>query len=432
MLKLAPLYVLGAASLAFASASGTASAQVPAPAAGDQANVTAGLPTGPDGVEVFPQGMAPVGIPLGSVVLFPALRVGGSYTDNFFRTESDEKDSWGWSLSPSVLLRSDLPLHEYFAEAKVTFDGQSRSSSDGGWAGTLGAGGRYDLTPQSALSGSASYTVTREERGSPDLPGNAEEPTEVHVFRLAPRYDHQFQRVGLRLFGAYTRMEYEDTDRIGAPPIDSSDRDRNEWSGGVRVSYALNPIASAFAEGGLSRIEYDSLQGGVNRDSSGWESLLGIASELSPTLRGEIAAGVGGRVYDESDLGHTTGLRARGDVVWDLGPLTRLDGGLGVSHEETTLAGSSGSLTAGLNLGLSQQLADGLLGTVDGTYRLRDYEEIGREDHEFGGILGLAYYLNPQVSIDTSYAHFRRYSDGPQAGEEYDENRVRVGVTLRR
>lgn len=401
-----------------------------------------GLDVGPDGEESLPVGMAPLGFRHANVVLFPRLDASVTYTDNVFRTRHNRKDDWifqAGTVAPSILLRSDLPLHEYFLEGRLIAPLHTRSSSDSRVGVSVGGGGRLDLTPTSALSGSASYTLTHEERGAPDLPFEAKEPTQVQIFRVAPRYDHRFQRVAFRVSGQFLRFDYRDTPRIATnqtnpASIRSSLRDRNEWSGNLRVSYALTPLSSAFVETGVSRRIYDTTNGpaGFNRNSDGYEALVGIATEVSPTMRGEVAGGVGHRSYDDSRLGNTTGLRARGNLLWDVGPLTRMRGGLSVSHEETVLANSSGSLTSSLNLGLDHQVFRNTLAKVGGYYRMRDYKGISRDDHEFGGTLGMSYWVSQMLSVGAEYGHHRRTSSGAQRGEPFYENRVTVGLTLRR
>lgn len=394
-----------------------------------------GLDVGPDGEESLPVGTAPLGIPVGAATLFPRLDAGVTYTDNHFRRDRLRREDWIWSIEPSALLRSNLPLHEYFLEARVRGTAHSRHSRDHRVTGTVGAGGRLDLTPQSSLSGAASYTLTREERGSPDLPLAAREPTQVQIFRVAPQYDHQFQRIGFRLSGQYLRFDYRDTPQFDTDErIRSSLRDRDEWSGAMRVSYALTPRYSTFIEGGVSRREYDRRTGpaGFNRSSTGWQALAGLATELTPTMRGEVAAGVGHRNYDDSRLGSTTGVRARGNVLWDVGPLTRVRGRLSVSHEETVFANSSGSLTSALDLGLDHQVARNVLAKVGGYYQMRDYRGISRDDHQYGGSVGLSYWFNPMLTVGADYQHHRLNSNGAQSRERYYENRVMVNVTLRR
>lgn len=429
MSKLAKLCVAGMMSGAILAASTTVAAE-------------SVLDTGPDGEETLPAGMAPPGLRLENVVFFPRLDASVTYTDNVSRTERDQEEDLifqAGTVAPSILLRSAMPLHEYFVEGRLIAPVHTRHSADTRIGGSIRAGGSLELTPRSALSGSASYTLTHEERGAPDLPADAKEPTRVQIFRVAPQYDHRFRHLAFRLSGQYRRLDYQDTPRIAAPettlpPIPSSSRDRDEWSGMLRVMYPLSPLHLGFVEGGLSRRVYATSNGpaGLNRNSTGWQTLVGLTADLSPTMRSEMAVGIGHREYDDGRLSSTTGPRARGRLLWDVGPLTRLKGRVSVSHEETTLAQSSGSLTSSLDLGLAHQVARQTLVEVDGYYRTRDYRGIGREDHDFGGVVGASYWLNPRVSVGANYGHHRRASSGAQRGERFSENRATVRMTIRR
>ena len=120
---------------------------------------------------------APIGVRsdlLGSFILFPKFVSGLNYDSNVFRVDTDESSDFFYTLTPSLVLRSDWDNHSLILSGSGTsgryFDNISEDFEDM----TLSAAGRVNMLVSSNLNGSLSHSRGHEARGSPDDVGGAE------------------------------------------------------------------------------------------------------------------------------------------------------------------------------------------------------------------------------------------------------------------
>ena len=97
-----------------------------------------------------------------------------NYDSNVFRVDTDESSDFFYTLTPSLVLRSDWDNHSLILSGSGTsgryFDNISEDFEDM----TLSAAGRVNMLVSSNLNGSLSHSHGHEARGSPDDVGGAE------------------------------------------------------------------------------------------------------------------------------------------------------------------------------------------------------------------------------------------------------------------
>jgi hypothetical protein len=131
----------------------------------------------------------PLGIRLGSFLLFPQLGVQESYDSNIFATNTREKGDFITSIDPSLDLRSNWNNHalNFHADSHSALYGRFSNENINDY--TLAANGRLDIQRDARLIGDAGSKVAHEARFSPEdstgCPSSWSAPTTSSAMKTA-------------------------------------------------------------------------------------------------------------------------------------------------------------------------------------------------------------------------------------------------------
>jgi len=373
----------------------------------------------------------PIGIRAGGFIIYPAITGSVGFTDNLFKQDTNEQDDFFFAVTPEVAVESQWSRHALNLNAALTTLTHDENESDDVTDYSFGADGRLDVTRDSFATANAGYRLYHEDRGSPDLPAQAAEPTEIEEFAAGLTYTHRFNRLSLRPSFSYLDRDYDDSGLIGGGQINNDDRDRDIKVYGMRVGYEVSPAFEVFGEGRYNEVEYDNpddvLGGGTAfRDSDGYDALVGTSFDLGAVARGEIAVGYTEQDYDSNLLQTVDGFVYEGGVEWFVTEMTTVNIGGARGVEETTLAGSSGYLSTSVSVGVDHELRRNVLIGGDVFYSNSDYEGIDRDDDVYGAGVDATYLLNRNFSLALEYDFETRESDA--ANSDYNQNTVLLSL----
>lgn len=373
----------------------------------------------------------PIGIRAGGFIVYPSVTGSVAYTDNLFKQDTNEQDDVIFAVTPAVSVESQWSRHALNLAADLTTKAHDENDSDDVTDYSFGADGRLDVTRDSFAAAAVGYRVYHEDRGSPDLPAQAAEPTEIEEFGADVSYIHRFNRLSLRPAFSYRDLDFDDAGLIGGGQINNDDRDRDIKEYSLRVGYDVSPAFQVFAEGRYNEIEYDNpddvLGGGTAfRDSDGYDALVGTSFDLGALARGELAVGYTEQDYDSNLLQTVDGFVYEGSVEWFVTELTTINVGGARTVEETTLAGSAGYLATSAAVGVDHELRRNILVGADVFYANSDYEGITREDDVYGAGVDGTYLLNRNFRLTLEYDFETRESDA--ANSDYDQNTVMLSL----
>lgn len=379
----------------------------------------------------------PIGIRVGSFVLFPEIEAAGALTNNIFSSPNPSSDS-ALELAPSLRLVSNWRVHalELNARARTSFHRNFKTEDDRNY--TLEARGRLDITRRSSIESLISQDITQETRGSANtLSGAGQDRADITTRTAALTGNHRFNRLSVQLRGAVAQIDYGATQvniaAPAAPPVFASvdDRDYTARDLGMRASWEFKPTLIAFADVQLKDRTYRRLQGGVNRDSSGDEGRLGVSFGNSGAyLRGEISVGYGRRRPDQATLTPVDAFLFDANLAWRANALTSLLFAANTDFTETTLANSSAGLTRTAGISVRHAFRRNLIGTAGVSHNRVNYKGAGVTEDTTTGRLSLDYSLNRQVVLFGNYAHVAFRSNQP--GSAYQTDDFRIGVRLRK
>lgn len=370
----------------------------------------------------------PIGIRAGSFIMYPSVTGSVSYTDNQFAQPNNEQDDTIFVIAPEIRVESQWNRHSLNLRGGLSSSFHDQNDGDDATDYGVGAEGRLDITRATSLSLSGAYDVTHEDRGSPDQPAAAVEPTEVTEVTAEAALDHRFNRLTLRPAIAFTDTDFEDVALVGGGVVNNDDRDRQELVGSLRAGYEVSPALEVFAEGRYRTIDYDGFDdnlggGGVaRRDSDGYDALVGASFDVGRLARGEVAVGYTEQDYESSLIPSVDGFIYEAGIEWFVTELTTVNLSGTRQTEETTLAGASGNLSTSVDLRVDHELLRNLLIGVEGGYTRDVFEGIGREDDNYSAGVDVTYLINRNLRAQIGYDFETRETNA--IGSEFDENIV--------
>ena len=371
----------------------------------------------------------PLGIRAGAFTIVPRIEIGESYNDNIFAEDTGEVDDLITVVHPSLTVKSDTSNHSLRLEADARVGLHADRSDEDYEDFKIAAIGRIDVLRNSRLFGALAYRALHEDRSSADDP-NGKEPVEYDTASVMVGGVHAFNRLSLRLDGRFTNLDFDDTTTAAGVNIDQDDRDRALYAMSLRAAYELAPEYDVFVRGTYNFRDYDDAldKTGLNRDSDGYDMVVGATADFTGVTFGEIFAGYLSQDYDDAQLPTVDGFKFGATVTWNPSLLTTVKGWVERLVNETTQVGVSGVLHSALGVSVDHELLRQFLLHAELAYANQDYEGSARDDDLLSAALSAKYMLNRNYFLAAAYRLERR--DSTQAGQDFDQNlfTVRLGL----
>ncbi|MGB5948807.1 MAG: outer membrane beta-barrel protein [Parvibaculum sp.] len=364
-----------------------------------------------------------VGLRAGSFVVLPSIEVAETYDDNIFATESNKDSDFITSVHPRVDVISTWSRHSLNLTAGLQRSYFADNSSENKTGYDFGMDGRLDILRDTNVTGALAHAQKHEDRGSATFSSTtAAEPVEYKQTDASIAFNQRFNRVTTTLGAAYTRLNYEDVASTAGPILDEDLRDRDVYTQKLRAGYDVSPDTNVFVQGSLNQRRYDIGMPIQDRDSKGYEAVVGSRFKLSTLASGEVYVGYQRQNYDATGLSDVSGLSYGANVNWYVTPLSTVRFNAASTIEESDLGGSSGYLRQVVGVGLDHELLRNVILRGDLSYENDDYKGTPRKDDYYGGGVGVSYLLNRFVAMGLDYDYTKR--DSNAAGADYSRNRV--------
>ncbi|MEQ1697036.1 MAG: outer membrane beta-barrel protein [Hyphomicrobiaceae bacterium] len=371
----------------------------------------------------------PIGVKVGSFVLFPEVEFGGAANSNVFRAPHARADST-FDVRPSARLVSNWQRHALEFSARGTASFYNEFSTENEKSYTLEARGRLDLTKRTNIQASVSRDVSQESRSvleARSVGTRADVITDVTTAAL----NHRFNRLSLQLRGSVTDRAYGDSTSAGTTVANDS-RDYTTYEEAVRATWEFKPTLAAFTEVGINLRDYKGLDGGgIDRSSTGERYRVGLSfGNTGEFLRGEIGAGWGVQHPSDTSLPDVSGVIVDANLTYRPNALTSFAFAARSDFGETTAAAVGGVRSQFAGVEVRHAFQRNLIGTAGLGYTLATYPGSTLSEDELRSTLGLEYFLNRETVLFSKYAHTAFTSNAANAS--YDADEVRVGVRIRR
>lgn len=372
----------------------------------------------------------PVGIRIGSFVIFPEAELGLLTNSNIFRSRTPAAD-YAWDTRGTVRAVSDWRMHalELRASGRASFYDHYVTEDDRNWS--LEARGRLDLSRRSNLEFGVQHLADKDVRALIDAPTNAARRGDITTDRIAAAYNQQLGRVTVQLRGSLSEVNYSSVLSNAGTTINNDSRNYSQGDGALRIAYAMNRRAAAFIEGTFRDREYAVAPAdGIARSSTSERYRAGIVfSPLGSTLRGEVSVGWGWLAPKDGRLPSIEGYLIDSSLAWRASAKTSFLLTVRSDFFDTTAANSPGTLSREVGVEMRHAFQRTLIGSIAARYARSPYENLSLEDKLFTGEIGLDYYMNANVSLYGRLQHLDFKST--DTSRNYIDDIVRVGIRIR-
>ncbi len=381
----------------------------------------------------------PLGIKVGSFLLFPKLEADEQLNDNIYATSAatGRTASFVQLLAPTLDLRSQWSLHELDFFARGGFGFYSADSGLNFQDVSVGANGRIDIQRDWNVYGGGSFTHGHEELGTPNTISGTSQPSFYNQVTANAGYYQAFNRLSLRLDGRMDNYNYLNNNQGPAQGfILNSDRNRTEFREALRIGYEFSPGYQVWARGGLNQRTYATVPYafGLNRNSNGWEALGGVTIDFGGITSVEAFGGYLQQNYVSGQFSTVSAAAFGLTGYWN--PIRELwvKPFLRRTVDDSSLANAASYLNTAFGLDVTYDLRPNVRVEGHGDYSIADYTAIsfgnGRYDQYYNFRASLLYLPTRNFFVGPEYRFVHRTSN--QFNSDYDQNIVmlRLGAQL--
>jgi len=372
----------------------------------------------------------PVGIQIGSFVLFPELELGSSYYSNVFHAPNALSDVT-LDVVPAARLVSNWSRHalEFSATGGLSFYNQYPIEDDRDYF--LETRGRLDITRRANIQALLSRTQAFEDRSALDA-SSVGTRAKILTDRAEASYNQRFNRLSMQFRGSVTDYAYGNTEDAGVV-TNNQDRDYTQYQEAARATWEFKPTFSPFVEVAVNHRDYaEAAQSdGINRTSNGQRYRFGVSfGNTGQILRGEVSLGYGIQTPENARLHPVDGLIIDANATWRVTGLTSVIFNASSDVSETTTTDVGGALYRYAGVEVRHELTNYLVASAGLIYSNQNSQDGVIYDNEFRETLGLEYYANRNWILFARYAHVN--FDGVGVPNDYIGDEVHVGVRWRR
>lgn len=372
----------------------------------------------------------PVGIKIGTFVMFPELEIGGSWYSNVFRAPKSLSDK-AFDLKPSTRLVSNWSRHALEFRATGGFSYFSEYDTENDKSYLVETRGRLDIARRTNLQAVLSHEQTPESRSALDASSVGTRAKQT-IERAEISLNHRFNRLSMQLRGGVSDFAYGDTQNLGAI-TSNDDRGYTQTEQAVRATWELKPTLSVFSEVAINQRNYDTAAATdlINRSSDGARYRAGLSfGNTGQILRGEVSLGYGVQAPDDERLSAIDGLIFDANATWRPAELTSVLLTARSDVSETTTAGVGGSFARSAGIEVRHSVRKYLIASAGLTYSTQNSEDGTIDEGELRSTLGLEYFLNRDAILYGRYAHAS--FDAVGSASDYESDEVHLGLRIRR
>ncbi|WP_027133725.1 outer membrane beta-barrel protein [Geminicoccus roseus] len=364
----------------------------------------------------------PLGIRRGSFYFFPSIDASVSYDSNVNATQNNEKDDIIFGLTPRINMVTDWSRHRLEASAYLNaakyLEQDENDFTDYG----LDLGGRYDVSSAGAFRGEISYDHLHEGKDDNDRITVGEgDVVEYDLYSATGGYQHRFNRIALSGNLVYRLYDW-DSFNIGGVTIDQDYRNRQEYGGNLRLTYALSPRLGLFTQADYLFYNYDNPSpGGNEQDSEKYGLRVGTSVDFTSILFGEASIGYVKQAYKNDAFDDEDGVSADIGLTWNVTTLSTLQL-VGSRDFLPSSTGGSSRLSTDIALIAHHELLRNLIlnGTI--AYENEDYKQSPLEKDIYQIGFGADYLITRNFAAGAEYLY--KDQDSTAQGGDYDKHVV--------
>ena len=346
-----------------------------------------------------------------------------TYDDNIEADDNERDEDVFFSFSPSIRAQSVYARHSLGFGASATAATAAKNEPEDIFDWRVGADGRLDLSRQNKLNASVGYSRDTEDDEAIDAEDDEDDLT-FNLYDASISYNVSGDPIGYRVGGSVSRLDAEGSE--------FDDRDRTSLGISAGASYAFSDRLSVSVGPRYQYSTFDEevADDGEGRDAETISARIGGNYEASRTIDTSASFGYSIVRFDDSDRKDDESVVGDVGLVWSPGSGTTLQLRAGQSLGLTVVDDSDSRKTTFGAATLSHRLKLGSRSAVSSSlsYRVSEFSDLDRTDHNTSASLGYGYRLAENVFFNASYRFSRRNSDDNDA--EFYRNLISIGVSI--
>jgi len=375
---------------------------------------------------------APIGVRVGTFLLFPSLELEAGTGDNLDQRARGAREGAYGRFVPEAVLSSQWSRHFVEARARGLFDQADDGEPVDGPEAEASLRGRVDISRTTTVELDAAYQLRQEEVSDPDVPQGVVDRPQTATASFGSTLTQRFNRVSVGLTGSVEREETGEVQLADGSVFGGEGEAYNEYGWRLRTGYEVSPRVQPFAALFGNERVYDVARdaAGLRRGSTGLGAEAGVALAFESRLTGEAA--VGYQVQDRNDdrAEDLSGVIARSSLVWQATPLSKVTLEAASELDEASSGVFAGSVSRAAGLTLEHAFRRYLIATATGEVEVDEFQSTDETQTTARLLVGVEYKMSRSASLKAAYELERLESTVP--GEDYTSNLLRAGLRLQR
>lgn len=372
------------------------------------------------GPEPFPFARPGGGYRIGSWTLAPSVALTTTYDDNVGSSEDDRESDIIILSSASARLNSNLARHAFGLGGTVSRSWHTQGTQQDTFASDLNGNARLDLSRKAFVPAFFSFTRDRVDTADPE---NAELPADDIATTIGAGigYSRALAVGRVRVDLNTRRRLFELTE------------DRNLWAVNLGTSYFRPLGPRTTADAGL-RYGWDIFDEAEGRNSQEVSIDTGVTYRLNDAI--SIRGGIGYTQFlfedtaRDNDGGFTFDLDLGLGQPIPLDPRTVLTLNAGRGVRPTEDGSFSLRTTTFFRARIVRQVGIRMSADVAADYRMDEFDDGSRRDHNVGLGGGVSYLLTDRASLRLGYDFDQRFSDAADAAFRRNLVSLRLSLSL--
>ncbi|WP_158914603.1 outer membrane beta-barrel protein [Caulobacter sp. S45] len=376
----------------------------------------------------------PLGLQVGSFLVFPKLTSTITDDDNIFATANgnsaagivDEQlqvtaqSNWSRNL---VLLKAKIDRQQY-----LSFSEESTTSYE------LQGFGRLDLDHASKVSGNLDYQQDVEPRSDETAPTSARTPVQYSVIAGDLNGYRDFSRFRATLDGSFDHYDYTNSTTFTGATLEENQRNVLELKLRGQADYALSPNTSVYVALTGNDRDYDIKPPVAPYDpgSSGYELLGGASFDLTRLVRGKIEVGYLDQHFVDRVTPDMSGPTVHGNLQYFPTELTTVSLKLSRDVDNSGLILTPAYLANSATLKVDHELLRNVILTASGSMEYDTFGSLDRLDRRIGATAGVVYKMNRSVNFDLTYTLLKLITTGAARGTDFNIDTLAFAIVLQR
>ena len=372
----------------------------------------------------------PLGIRVGSFLVKPSVEITRGHDTNPGRTPAGKSSDFTL-VAPELLVRSLWSVHEWGAAIRGSYSAYDQLPSSDRPLVDARTFARIDVSRDSRVDLEGRFFLSTDYPGSPNLQADLAKLPVFMTVGSSAGFTQRFNRLEFMAKASMDTTKYQDSELTDGTTASNRDRDYEQYTAALRVSYEVMPGVKPFVEvsGDMRQHELEFDRNGFARDSRALTPKVGTTF-AGGKLTGEISAGYTVRRYADPLLPELQGVVADALLIWRATGLTTATLTAISRAEESTVPGVAGALRRDAGLQVDHAFRRWLIGTIRFGYGDDEYIGDGRHDTRTLLSLAITYKLNREIQLKGEYRHETLRSNA--ADSDYDADVFMAGLKLQR